>query len=166
MAAVSSTLREDCPKRDKKGNKRNTTEKNETQGREARPAGQPGTRTHSHPDFSRRKRRFVPPAGAGFLLTRSKQTLPAERTEANAATGGSYRVCSVQTATHLIRLILQLLPSNRSKSHVFFHNTYLWEHYPSVQNKALSRLTGRFQANKNSHLISSYYLHLFPQIRL
>lgn len=43
------------------------------------------------------------------------QTLPAEQTEANAATGSTCNICSIQTATYLSRLIfnffLQIVPS-------------------------------------------------------
>lgn len=99
---------------------------------------------------------------ARFLLGSYKQMLSTKQTEVNTATDSTYTVCSIKTATYVIRLIFQLLLLNSPKFHVFFHKTYLWEHHPSVKNEALSCLIGRFQASKNSHFINPYYLHLSP----
>lgn len=112
------------------------------------------------------KRKFVFSSfihqNARFLLASYKQMLSTKRTEVNTATDSTYTVCSIKTATYIIRLIFQLLLLNSPKFHVFFHKTYLWEHHPSAKNETLSCLIGRFQASKNSHFINPYYLHLSP----
>ena len=106
-----------------------------------------------------------------FVFPASGCQLPTCQLQRKCFQPSRLKVTQLLTALTLFALLEQphtlpglflLLPLNSLKSHVFFHKTYLREHHPSVNNKALPGLIGRFQANKNSHFINPYYLHLSP----